>query len=58
MATLTCSVLFTPWLSEPLLKACSNQIVLETVPPRMVNNIELGGDKGMKFGDEIAGNLN
>jgi len=24
----------------------------------MVNNIELGGDKGMKFGDEIAGNLN
>ena len=29
MATLTCSILFTPWLSEPLIKACSNKIIIE-----------------------------
>ena len=59
IATLTCSILFTPWLSEPLIKVCSNQIVLETAPAREVNNIGLDDvDQGMKFGDEMAGNIN
>ena len=32
IATLTCAVLFTPWLSEPLIKACSDKVVLEAAP--------------------------
>ena len=27
-----CSVLLTPWLSEPLIKACSNQVIASGSP--------------------------
>ena len=32
MATTICSLLLTPWLSEPLIRACSNQVVASSSP--------------------------
>ena len=32
LATSICSVLLTPWLSEPLIRACSNQVIAPSSP--------------------------